>query len=56
MKFIRVLNSKTALFSALALIASALGSQAVAQDEEEVIEEVIVTGSLRSLPTERKEI
>ena len=53
MKFFHVLNSKTALFSALALIASALGSQAVAQDEEEVIEEVVVTGSLRSLPTEK---
>lgn len=54
MKFFQVFRTKTSVFSACALLASALASQAMAQDtdDEEAIEEVVVTGTLRTLPTE----
>jgi len=54
MKFVNVLRLTTAHLGALSLLAAAFGSQAVAQDadEEEELEEIIVTSPLRSLPTE----
>ena len=52
MKLFKLLKSGAAGFSALTLALSAIGSQALAQEEQEEIEEIIVTGSLRSMPTE----
>ena len=52
MKLFGVLGSKTACLGALSLLSAALGAQAVAQDAEEEIEEIIVTSPLRTLPTE----
>lgn len=52
MRIFKLLKSGAAVFGALALALSAIGSQALAQEEEEVVEEIVVTGSLRSLPTE----
>jgi iron complex outermembrane receptor protein len=49
MKIFKLLKSGVAGFGAITL---ALGSQALAQEEEEEIEEIIVEGSLRSLPTQ----
>ena len=47
------INSRMVGYGALALLMSALGAPALAQDDEdEVIDEVIVEGSLRSLPTQ----
>jgi iron complex outermembrane receptor protein len=51
MKAYKSLNRWTAGTSALALLLSGLGSQALAQEEDE-IEEIVVQGSLRSLPTQ----
>ncbi len=51
MRIFRLLKSDAAGFCALTLALTAIGSQALAQEDEE-IEEIIVRGSLRSLPTE----
>jgi iron complex outermembrane receptor protein len=49
MKIFKLLKSGAAGFVAMSL---ALGTQALAQEEEEELEEIIVEGSLRSLPTQ----
>jgi iron complex outermembrane receptor protein len=51
MRIIRLLKSGAAGFGALTLALSAIGSQALAQ-EDDTIDEIVVEGSLRSLPTE----
>lgn len=52
MKFQKILNTWAAGISALSLLIGMFATQALAQDEDEVIEEIIVKGSLRSLPTQ----
>ncbi len=51
MKFHKYLSKWVAGISALSLLIGAFATQALAQDDEE-IEEIIVEGSLRSLPTQ----
>jgi len=51
MKFLKYLSTWAAGISALSLLLGAFATQAVAQEDEE-IEEIIVEGSLRSLPTQ----
>ncbi len=51
MKFYKILSTWAAGIAALSLLIGAFGSTALAQDDEE-IEEIIVEGSLRSLPTQ----
>jgi iron complex outermembrane receptor protein len=50
MKFHKILSTWVAGIGALSLIIGAFGTQALAQEEE--LEEIIVEGSLRSLPTQ----
>lgn len=52
MRFISQLNSGLVGISAATLLLGAFGTQALAQDDEEELEEIIVEGSLRSLPTQ----
>ena len=54
MKFFRVMSMRVARYGALTLLIGALGSQALAQDEddEEAVEEIVVTGSLKAMPTQ----
>ena len=53
MNFLKLFNARAAGLGVLTVLAGALGTQALAQDDEdEVIDEVIVEGSLRSLPTQ----
>ncbi|MDX1404947.1 MAG: TonB-dependent receptor [Woeseiaceae bacterium] len=51
MKFHKILGTWAAAISALSIMIGAFATQALAQDDEE-IEEIIVEGSLRSLPTQ----
>jgi len=51
MKFHKILSTWAAGFGALSLLFGAFATQALAQDDEE-IEEIVVEGSLRSLPTQ----
>ncbi len=51
MKFYKILSTWAAGIAALSLLIGAFGSSALAQDDE-IIEEIIVEGSLRSLPTQ----
>lgn len=51
MKFHKILGTWAASISALSLIIGAFATQALAQEDEE-IEEIVVEGSLRSLPTQ----
>ena len=51
MKFHKILRTWAAGLGALSLLLGAFGLEAVAQEEEE-LEEIIVEGSLRSLPTQ----
>ena len=51
MKFHKILSTWAAGFGALSLLFGAFATQALAQEDEE-IEEIIVEGSLRSLPTQ----
>lgn len=51
MKFHKTLGTWAAAISGLSLIIGAFATQALAQDDEE-IEEIVVEGSLRSLPTQ----
>lgn len=54
MNFHKVINSRAVSFCALTLLIGALGSQALAQESEdnEAVDEIIVKGSLNSLPTQ----
>ena len=52
MRFISQLKSGLAAFSAATLLLGTFATQALAQDDEEELEEIIVEGSLRSLPTQ----
>ena len=52
MKFHKFLGTWAAGISALSLLVGVFATQALAQDEDEAIEEIIVEGSLRSLPTQ----
>ena len=51
MNFNKILSTWAAGIAALSLLVGAFGSSALAQDDE-IIEEIIVEGSLRSLPTQ----
>lgn len=56
MKFHKVVSSRAIAFGAFALLVGALGPQAFAQeaeeDDNETVDEIIVEGSLNSLPTQ----
>ena len=54
MNFHKAVKFRAVTFSALALVVGALGSQTLAQesDDNEVVDEIIVKGSLNSLPTQ----
>jgi len=54
MNFHTLLNARTATLGALALLGTAFATQALAQDEDddEAVDEIIVEGSLGSLPTQ----
>ena len=51
MKFYKIMSTWAAAISALTLLIGTFATQALAQDDD-AIEEIVVTGSLRSLPTE----
>lgn len=52
MKFHKIISTWAAGISALSLLLGAFGTQTLAQEDDEAIEEIIVQGSLRSLPTQ----
>jgi len=52
MRLFKLLKSGATGFSVLTLALGAIGSQALAQEDEEVLEEIVVEGSLRSLGTQ----
>lgn len=52
MKHYRLLNIWITRSAVIALASAAFGPQAFAQDDDEAIDEIIVEGSLRSLPTQ----
>ena len=51
MKFYKIMSPWAAAISALTLLIGTFATQALAQDDD-AIEEIVVTGRLRSLPTE----
>ncbi len=52
MKHYREISNWITRSAVIALVSIAFGPQALAQDDEEAIEEIVVEGSLRSLPTQ----